>query len=983
MIGDAESPRASYDQPIEIALDREPATIHPLSIVATGGPDQSTDEHQVRLAITPSESFVGMFGWMAVSIVGLVQLCLQIANKTQVVTSVWLWLAIVGTAVSLVLVIRRRSAVEVRHLLSEAQGRYAIAERAEASTDTRRADAHLLDLLDSMSEFVGGRSASLYVTSFDQPPTLRASVGVGIDNDRAESTATACLVSGRAVTSRTPQDDQTVLLAAPLLIGDRTTGVLLVSAPRRWVRSTRLPKLRQLADSGAAVIERVRLGEDEWRSRLGIAHARGHLAILAEASMTMSKQSGSDKRTFKLLGDVLVPEFCDWFAVHLEDDAGQLSTVSVGDSIAIRRDSRASRRTPEKREGHAHPEGDALVRSAMATRCAVVSSDLAASFSEPGRKSDSEPAVSLVQAAPTDGIGSVMVVPVAVYGQAVGALSFVTFPGRRGFRPSDLEVADALANTVAVTAERALLVRQGRTLSRSAERRADRLRRLVDTALAMNTPLAESGVFQVLAENAKRMLACERVVVASRKNGFTLEVSWPDDATDVDMRVVKEATDRVLGPSSSTQRSSSMGVASFRMPEGDENGAGWVAAAVDQTNGSTRRAMVAIGPTQEPFDSDDEALLALLTRMASAALERTALYESLRSNEQRLTALVESSPLAIAELDLDGGVRWWNRTAGLLFGLEQDAPAPRRIPVAGDTASALEVLWETARGGDATVGALVQARRSDGEWMDLSLSVAPLQENDGTTSGILAVIEDATEREQVLEQFHRSQRLGAMARLAGGIAHDFSNLVTVILASSETLMKRIDPDDPMRAEVEAINRVGKRAAALTGQLLQIGQRSGLQLTETSPGEVIDAMADELRRLMGSHIDVVITNDAQGLSPVVLVDPAELERSILNLAFNARDAMPQGGRFSIRTRFVDSGAKSLVEVTVSDTGIGMDPRTAQHCFEPFFTTKGSASGTGLGLATVHAMVTQSNGSVDVESSPGTGTKFTLQFPLAAG
>ena len=262
--------------------------------------------------------------------------------------------------------------------------------------------------------------------------------------------------------------------------------------------------------------------------------------------------------------------------------------------------------------------------------------------------------------------------------------------------------------------------------------------------------------------------------------------------------------------------------------------------------------------------------------------------------------------------------------------------------------------------------------------------MAPLEENDGTTGGILAVIEDVTEREQVLDQFHRSQRLGAMARLAGGIAHDFNNLVTVILGSSETLLQRIEPDDPLRAEVEAIHRVGKRAAALTGQLLQIGHRSSVQLVETDPREVIDSIADELRRLLGAQIVLEITGDFGESRPLVLVDRAELERAMLNLVFNARDAMPNGGRLRIDTRLVPdhTGRRSSLEISVSDTGTGMDPNIAEHCFEPFFSTKGNASGTGLGLAIVHATVTQANGEVNVESVPGSGTTFTLTFPITS-
>jgi PAS domain S-box-containing protein len=424
--------------------------------------------------------------------------------------------------------------------------------------------------------------------------------------------------------------------------------------------------------------------------------------------------------------------------------------------------------------------------------------------------------------------------------------------------------------------------------------------------------------------------------------------------------------------------------ASFRIAERESTaGIEWVAAPVDHPAGRTRRAMVALSPENGHFGPDDESVLALLARMASVALERASLYETLRSNEQRLTALVESSPLAIAELDLDGTVRWWNRAAGYLFGWDDSGPTPRAIPVAGEASAKLRTLWERARLGKATVGALVPARRPSGELMELSLSVAPLEENDGSTGGILAVIEDATEREQVLEQFHRSQRLGAMARLTGGIAHDFGNLVTVILGSSEVLMRRVDEGDPLRAEVEAINRVGKRAAALTGQLLQIGHRGSVQLVETDPSEVIAGMADDLRKMMGGHVELETTRDESPDPLLVLVDRAELERAILNLAFNARDAMPQGGKLVIDARLDhdDTRSRSWVVVAVSDTGIGMDPGTAEHCFEPFFTTKGGASGTGLGLATVHAMVTQANGVLNVESTPGVGTTFTLRFPLA--
>lgn len=944
------------------------------------------------------ETDAALLGWLLLSLIGAAGLGASAAGGSYASAGIWIAVLAAGVVASAVLVVRRRRAAAVRRLLSYAQQNYPHDSSDDSRQSSTKTEDYLSDLLARIASFVGAPTASVYVVPPGSPrPVQRCSVGGDLSSAAVRIAVT--VASSERGTASVPDDVVRArnVLAAPLFTADVVTGVLVVSAPKRLFSKARsLSRLVQVAQSAGPVIERARLGEAEWRSRLGAAHASSHLAILGEAALCLSVEADSTEESFARLGTVIVPDFADWFAVHMEDSPGDLTSVTTGsdtgafEGLGLSFDDRGSggdriirphRHDPFR---HIHPDGEALVRSAMATGGAVVSADLAAGCTEPSRRPGTEPALSLVQASPTEAIGSLMVVPVEVHGRPVGALSFVTFPGRRGFRPSDLETAATLAGTVSAAAERMLLLRQGQILTLSSDRRADRLRRLVETALVVSTPLSEREVLQLLVEHAKRVIGCGRVVVAHRQIGLSVEVSSPPGPDDTEMRAVRDAIDRVLGGSRSSQESSSLGVASFRINDAGTNpSVDWVAAPVDHSTGHSRRAMVAIGSGEEPFGPDDEAALALLARMASAALERAALYETLRSNEQRLTALVEASPLAIAELDLDGTVRWWNKAAGNLFGWEDSIPAPRTIPVTGDAASALGSYWERARLGVATVGALVAARRPDGEIMELSLSVAPLEENDGSTGGILAVVEDATEREQVVEQFHRSQRLGAMARLAGGIAHDFSNLVTVILASSETLIRLVDETDPIRPEVEAMHRVGKRAAALTSQLMQIGQRTNVSLVETDPSDVIAQMTDELREVLGRHVHLEVTKDRFDTPPWILVDRAELERAILNLAFNARDAMPQGGQLVIDTRLSSDagGRRPWVVISVTDTGIGMDPSTAEHCFEPFFTTKGSASGTGLGLATVHAMVTQANGGVDVESTPGKGARFTLKFPLA--
>jgi len=405
----------------------------------------------------------------------------------------------------------------------------------------------------------------------------------------------------------------------------------------------------------------------------------------------------------------------------------------------------------------------------------------------------------------------------------------------------------------------------------------------------------------------------------------------------------------------------------------------WMAVPLSDSTGTHRRAIVVLG-RDRAFNAEDESVLVLLAQMATVALDNARLYQAVQGNEQRLQAVVESSPLAIAELGLDGVARWWNRAAGSLLGWDDPATGERNVPAADAAASSmLSRLWDRTRHGEATVGVQLSAQRDD-EVLELSVSTAPLGDPEGGVTGILVVAEDVTERQRMLEQFQKAERLSAMASLAGGVAHDFNNLLTVILGCSEILLRRLESSDPVVAEVEAIQRAGQRAAALTSQLLAIGHRQVGQPEVVDPDAVIRSMESMLVRVTGEDVELEIVPADPGGH--ILVDPAELERAVLNMAINARDAMPRGGRCVIRTRVVGAdqpAPQRIVAVAVGDTGIGMDAETAERCFEPFFTTKGMAKGTGLGLAAVHAMVTQAGGEVSVDTAPGRGTTVTLWFP----
>ena len=248
------------------------------------------------------------------------------------------------------------------------------------------------------------------------------------------------------------------------------------------------------------------------------------------------------------------------------------------------------------------------------------------------------------------------------------------------------------------------------------------------------------------------------------------------------------------------------------------------------------------------------------------------------------------------------------------------------------------------------------------------------------------IVRDVTEQKQLESQFRQSQKMEAVGLLAGGIAHDFNNLLTAIGGYAELLLARFDEGDPRREHAQAVKRAAARATSLTRQLLAFSRRQVLQPQVFDLNELVADMQALLERLVGEDVEVAVKTDPD--LGRVLADPGQIEQVVMNLVVNARDAMPDGGRMTLRTENVEilgsdgnggPRAGAYVALSVSDTGIGMDEHVRARIFEPFFTTKPTGKGTGLGLSTVYGIVEQSGGHVGVESTRGAGTTFRVLLP----
>ena len=357
--------------------------------------------------------------------------------------------------------------------------------------------------------------------------------------------------------------------------------------------------------------------------------------------------------------------------------------------------------------------------------------------------------------------------------------------------------------------------------------------------------------------------------------------------------------------------------------------------------------------------------------------------EKLAKSEQLICAIFDSSLDGFVLTDDSYCFVDLNAAAATLFGLPKESLLGR--PGSDFAVPGYDVT--KARTAFKTAGQLVAEfplQRPDGERRVVEFTVRA-----NILPGLnFSVMRDVTERKALEEQLRQAQKMEAIGALAGGVAHDFNNILSVVISYCELITADLKPDDPLRADIQEVGRAGRRAAQLTKQLLAFSRRQILQPQILDVNAIVVNVETMLRRILGEHIDLTFLPERKLWA--VHADSGQVEQVVMNLVVNARDAMPDGGQLTIETANVeldeayaathaDVSAGSYVMLAVSDTGVGMDKAVLARIFEPFFTTKEVGRGTGLGLATVFGIVLQSGGNVSVYSEPGKGTTFKVYLP----
>ena len=397
-----------------------------------------------------------------------------------------------------------------------------------------------------------------------------------------------------------------------------------------------------------------------------------------------------------------------------------------------------------------------------------------------------------------------------------------------------------------------------------------------------------------------------------------------------------------------------------------------------------------LGVAVGAFAADNPWLLPALLAPLALGHRSLSTLALLRESEERFRTMFEAAPTATMLFDADGKIVAANRSVETMLGYTEAellGHSPREVRHPDDSEEGNRLFGELVRGERESLRREARYVRSDGETVVTQMAAALVRDADGRPDYVIAMAEDVTEQQQLEEQLRQSQKLEAIGRLAGGVAHDFNNILTAIGGYSSLALEHAAPGSPLRGDLDEIRKATDRATLLTRQLLAFSRKQTLQPELVDVNATVRELESMLRPLLGRHVRIDARLDP-AVEPIE-VDPSQLQQVVMNLVVNARDAMPDGGTIEVETANteVEPGGEPTIEagpyvaLTVRDEGAGIDEATLRQIFEPFFTTKESGKGTGLGLATVYGIVKQSGGYIEVESEVGVGSAFTIYLPRA--
>ncbi len=390
---------------------------------------------------------------------------------------------------------------------------------------------------------------------------------------------------------------------------------------------------------------------------------------------------------------------------------------------------------------------------------------------------------------------------------------------------------------------------------------------------------------------------------------------------------------------------------------------------------------------KSPVISEDSGEITSMISVATDITEK----KTARTEIHLLATALNQTAEAIVITDIDANVHYVNPAFEQITGYSIEEILGRNMNIlkSGRHDSVFyQSMWQTILSGDTWNGGFINKRKDGAEYEEEAV-ISPIREDDGTISRFVAVKRDITNEKKLERQLHQSQKMSALGRLAGGVAHDFNNILTSVIGYADILLHSIPEDDSRRGSLEEIKKAGTRASNLTRQLLAFSRKQLSKPVRSDVNKLIKDMKGMFKPIIGDSVKFRIKL-ADKLSPI-LIEPGRFEQVMMNIVINACDSMPGKGELEIRTRDAHIAPETwttdleifpgdYVHISVSDTGTGMDVETMQQIYEPFFTTKAKGKGTGLGMSTTFGIVKQFNGFIKIDSEPGVGTTVNLYFPI---